>query len=332
MSDSEGRSVLAEYVETARAAGDLPSAAWAATRLVDRAEDEAEAEYWNAVAADLAFEAGDKAGAERAFGRLMARTEAGSDAHRMSIRRLHALTAREDPVRGQALLAVYRDSYPEDHEALMELTLRSARAWMGVGELERARRVLEIETPHDTVEDARRAALLGRLAMMDGDPLEARYRLELATRGSGMPPGERIRATRWLSMLAVTDSSSAVRFGLGIVAAARGDPAPLTEATTSWLNGDGGGPLLSSLSADELAAHGFPDEAAGVRSALVRRWPRSPEAPAALLALARGEAPRSPGKAAMWLERLIVEYPESALAPVARRELAVLGGAVPGAS
>ena len=53
------------------------------------------------------------------------------------------------------------------------------------------------------------------------------------------------------------------------------------------------------------------------------RWRSgSPEAPRALLELARADHPENPGQAVVWLERLVVDYPESAMAPIARRLLA----------
>ena len=61
--------------------------------------------------------------------------------------------------------------------------------------------------------------------------------------------------------------------------------------------------------------------AAGVWRRIVDAYPNSVETPGALLGLARNA---EPGEAAAWLERLIVGYPESALAPVARRMLAEL--------
>ena len=71
-------------------------------------------------------------------------------------------------------------------------------------------------------------------------------------------------------------------------------------------------------------------DAAELRAHLVLAYPAAPEAPPALLALARGAIDEDPGRASSWLEQLVVDYANSAVAPVARRMLAELGGAVPG--
>ena len=78
---------------------------------------------------------------------------------------------------------------------------------------------------------------------------------------------------------------------------------------------------MASFAAQELQAAGQDREARSVRITIVEGWPRSPEAPRALMELARADRSDDPGQATLWLERLIVEYPESALAPIARRLL-----------
>jgi hypothetical protein len=60
----------------------------------------------------------------------------------------------------------------------------------------------------------------------------------------------------------------------------------------------------------------------------VDEFPQTPEAPAALLSLARSLIDRRApeGDVRLLLERMIMEYPRSALVPQARRELAQLAG------
>jgi lipopolysaccharide biosynthesis regulator YciM len=63
---------------------------------------------------------------------------------------------------------------------------------------------------------------------------------------------------------------------------------------------------------------------------VITAHPRSPEAPEALLALARLHRDRrDQDRAITRLEQLLIEYPTSALAPQARRELDRLKGQVP---
>jgi TolA-binding protein len=64
-------------------------------------------------------------------------------------------------------------------------------------------------------------------------------------------------------------------------------------------------------------------EAEEIRREIVEEFPRAPEAPPALLSLARSMIARNaPSQdVRLLLERMILEYPRSALLPQARREL-----------
>lgn len=72
-------------------------------------------------------------------------------------------------------------------------------------------------------------------------------------------------------------------------------------------------------------------EAEQIRRELITEEPHAPEAPGALLALARSMATRDArsDEARLMLEKLILEYPRSALVPQARQELDRLQGRVP---
>jgi TolA-binding protein len=72
------------------------------------------------------------------------------------------------------------------------------------------------------------------------------------------------------------------------------------------------------------------NEAVALYDRIVRDFPRSPEAPEALLAWARAlrEAGDKPA-AITKFEQLLVDYGTSALAPQARRDLERLKGAIP---
>lgn len=80
-----------------------------------------------------------------------------------------------------------------------------------------------------------------------------------------------------------------------------------------------------ATAAAALERGGFGDEADRARRVLVDSWPDAPETPPALLELGRSAAMQGRiGEASLWLERLVVSFPDHALAPVARRELAGL--------
>jgi len=324
--------VLKDYVIRARESGDLAGAAWGAGSLAESARTAEEARYWRAMAADLSYEAGDFEQAREDFTRLLEESMPGSDVYGLSLRRLHGLSVGDDPEAAEALLREHRDRYPEDQQAAVRLGAETARAWMDSGALARARSVLEEIQPADVEQAALRAGAYGRLEVLDGRPGAARGHLQLAAAvPTGRPEG-RIEAIELLSLVDGSDSSSMAALGLGVVAAtAMGDPGPLLESVDAWVGaGSEGGAGLAAFAAAELDAANLERAARSVRITLVRAWPRGPQAPRALLDLARSEQGEDPGQAAEWLERLIVEYPESAMAPVARRALAELRVGVPG--
>jgi len=324
--------VLRDYVTRARESGDLAGAAWGAGSLAESARSAEEVRYWRAMAADLSYEAGDCEQAREDFSRLLAESMPGSDVYGLSLRRLHGLAVGDDPETAEALLKEYRDRYPEDQQAAVRLGVETARAWMDSGALARARSVLEEIQPADVEQAALRAGEYGRLEVLVGRPGAARGHLQLAAAVPTGRPEWRIEAIELLSLVDGSDSSSMAALGAGVVAAtAVGDPGPLLESVDSWVGADSeGGAGLAAFAAAELDAANLEQDARSVRIELVRAWPRRPQAPRALLDLARSERWEDPGQAAEWLERLIVEYPESAMAPVARRALAELRDGVPG--
>lgn len=325
--------VLRDYVTRARESGDLAGAAWGAGSLAGSARSAEDARYWRAMAADLYYEAGDYEKAREDFTRLLEESMPGSDVYGLSLRRLHGLAVGDDPETAEALLREHRNRYPEDRQAAVRLGVETARAWMDSGALARARSVLEGIQPADVEQAALRAGAYGRLEVLDGRPGAARGHLQLAAAVPTGRPERRIEAIELLSLVDGSDSSSMAALGAGVVVAtAVGDPGPLLESVDSWVGADSeGGAGLAAFAAAELDAANLEQAARSVRIKLVRAWPGGPQAPRALLDLARSERWEDRGQAAEWLERLIVEYPESAMAPVARRVLAELRDGVPGA-
>jgi tetratricopeptide (TPR) repeat protein len=328
----DGAEELERYLEQARASGDLAGAAWAARRLSERSASRDRAGYWTAMAADLAYSAGDVEAARHSFESVLKASVPGSDAHRLSLQRLHHLSVERDPRKAEELLADYRLVYPSDRDATGRMAVETGHAWLEVDSLARARRVLEAETPVDAEQAATRASVLGRFEILKGRPGAALAHFELSAAVPASDPEVRLRSLRWVSIIARADSLAMARLGGGMRSIASGDPRPITELAGEWSTGRvDGGASLTAVAAGELEAAGFVDEAGDLRSTLVRTWPESPEAPEAMLALARAAENGDPELALAWLERLVVEYPGSALAPLARREMAELRGRVPGA-
>jgi len=315
--------VLRDYVVRARDAGDLAGAAWGAESLVSRAGSDEEVLYWMAVAADLYYEAGDSERARASFVGLISEAKPGSDLYGQALRRLQLLIADGDPDRAESLLREHLVLYPELNLAAVRMSVSSARAWLRRGRLDRSRRVVDLVSPGDAEQAALQAAVLGRVEILAGRPAAARSHLELAAAVPAGEPGARIDALGLLALVEQADSAALVALGSGVVAAtASGDTGSLIESVSRWsADGTPGGEGMASFAAQELQAAGQDREARSVRITIVEGWPRSPEAPQALMELARADRSDDPGQATVWLERLIVEYPESALAPIARRLL-----------
>ena len=319
----EALDVLRDYVARARDAGDLAGAAWAAGLLVRRADSAEEVQYWRALQADLSYEAGDLAAARASFSLLLSEVSPGSDLYEISLRRLHELTVAEDPEGAESLLGDHLVQYPERNRAAVEMSVGSALAWLARGRLERARRAIALVPSADVEEAALQAAVLGQVEVLAGRPTAARVQLELAAAVPTGIPGTRIDALELLALVERADSTGLAELGRGVVTATgAGDPQPLVGSVTRWsVEMTPGGDGMASFAARELQAAGLSREAHAVRVAIVDGWAESPEAPRALLELARADRADDPTRAIEWLERLIVEYPESAMAPVARRLL-----------
>jgi hypothetical protein len=246
---------------------------------------------------------------------------------------LHELLAKERPEQAERLLREHRDLYSEQTVAGVEMSVRSARAWLRRGQLDRARDAIERVSPEGADQAARQASVLGWMEILAGRPEAARGHLQIAAAIPSGEPGTRIEALELLGLVEAADSAGLVALGAGVVAAtASGDPGPLQSSVTTWsVERTPGGAGLAAVAAEELQAAGHDEAAHAVRAAIVEGWPGSPEAARALLDLARADRAAEPVRAVAWLERLIVEYPESAMAPIARRILAELRREVPGA-
>ena len=327
-----GQDILRDFVTRARNSGDPAGAAWAAESLARRSDTPDGALYWRAVSSDLAYEAGDFAAARAAFERLLAEAPSGSDLFGLALRRLHELWVQEDPERADELLVEHVALYTEQRLASVEMAVRSAQIWMRRGDLGRARVALARVSPGDAEQAALHAGAQGRLEILAGHPEAARPHLELAAAVPAGRPGARINALDLLALVEEADPNGLVDMASAIRStAASGHSEALLESVSRWSSErTPGGDRMAVFVAQQLETAGQPGMARRVRIEIVQDWPESPAAPRALLELARGDADADPARAKAWLERLIVEYPESAMAPVARQFLSALrdaGGA-----
>lgn len=312
---------------------DMPgNAAWGASLLAREARTADERLQWRAMAADLALEAGDEARARREFGALSREARPGSEAHRTALIRGFEFSL-EDPDGARARLRDFRRFYPSDDEALAAMVVDLSESDLARGDVERARADLDLisRAPADPATALRLLRARGYLSLFSGRPGLARAQLGEAAAAGG-DPATRSRVLDLTRALGRADSLESVALGSALLSIRRRPrSASAREILEAWasLSPSAARSALLAVAADELAARGLEAEAAVLRERIVQRHPGSPEAPAALLDLARLALSRDTAQARARLERLIVDYPRSALAPLARRLLAELEGAVP---
>ena len=326
----ESRELL-ESFEAEATRAELPAeVAWAAGRLAERATERRERLRWRAVAAEMALLAADSSEARRAFEILLRDADAGSRAHRIASRRLFSLMAAEPASvsRSERLLLDHRRLYPDSAVALARMTTELSSGYVRAGRPVDARRVLDEAT--EVSAPAARALLEGQrgmLALYDGDPEAAAQHLREPAGAVELDPATR---TRWIELLGVVvraDSMEARSLGETLLRVARYPGATSAPAELArWETippGEERSAMLAIL-ARSFEAAGRSSDAATVRRHLIERFPDGPEAAVAMWRLARAVEPTDPIAASAWLERLITTYPESAMAPLARRLLADL--------
>lgn len=186
--------------------------------------------------------------------------------------------------------------------------------WLRAGDLPRARAAM---AGTDLEEDDE---MLGWIALYEGDLAGARRRLVRA----GSQRSELVDALGLLARIRL-DRSPAL--GSAFLAMARRDSAAAVRGFVQLA--DSVGPAAPALLA-QAARLSAPRNAQTLWDRIVREYPKSPEAPEALLAWARslGDAGDRAG-AITKLEQMLVDYTDSALAPQGRRELERLKGQVP---
>ncbi|MGH7447110.1 MAG: tetratricopeptide repeat protein, partial [Longimicrobiales bacterium] len=172
------------------------------------------------------------------------------------------------------------------------------------------------------VHGARSAQLRSRLYLQTGDIDRARNELIGA---APLLRGRDATGTIALATLLTRVSPRGGALVARVLTAQEPERAELVRAaadTARTLPADERAAVLDFL-ADVADAAGIPEDAAALRREIIETLPRTHEAPAALLTLARRVAadPESDEEARVLLEKLIVEYPRSALAPQARTEL-----------
>jgi hypothetical protein len=264
---------------------------------------------------ELAAELGE--GGARAGNGRAAAGDAGPPAGRRAAALRIELLAGEDPGAARAELEAFRQAHMDAPE-LDRAAAAVAEALLSTGAVDAAGEVLA------TVRGPRSAMIRGRLGLARGDRQEARTAFLAAA-----PALAGAEATRVLSLVAllgrVSDDGAAL---LAIaLAAADDDAGAAIDALVDGVDrlADQDRPPLLGFAAAMAEAAELAADARRIRGLILARYPASSEAPAALLALARSLPPEARDEARELLQRLVIEYPRSALAPQARRELEQLG-------
>ncbi len=186
--------------------------------------------------------------------------------------------------------------------------------WLRAGEVARAKAAMNGTELADDDEMA------GWLALYEGDVVNARKRLLRAA--SNRP--ELVDA---LGILARTRVEQLPGLGEAFATLARKDSTGAAKRFVQLADSVGAAAPAFIAQGARLSRK---NEAVALYDRIVRDFPRSPEAPEALLAWARAlrEAGDKPA-AITKFEQLLVDYGTSALAPQARRDLERLKGAIP---
>ena len=230
---------------------------------------------------------------------------------------VEALAALGRGAEAEAVVARY-DRYLAPGQR-MRLAHSLATAWVRAGDLPRARAALRAAG-----EDADSSEAAGWLALYEGRLAAAR----LLLRGARDPDADLALA---LGIVARTRGDTAPELGGAFLALARGDSA---GAATRFVDAAERHPEAASaivLAAARIrAARGDAVGAMALWQRVVSRYADSPEAAESELEWARALRRRGDAAGAIaHLEHLILNAPQSALLPQARRELELARGAVP---
>lgn len=280
-------------------------------------------------AAQAALKAGDAAGAlaivrrpvPAATGETATGETATSETVTARMRRLLPLEVAALGELGRAAEAQQRldaQASALDATARADLAPILVNAWLRAGDLTRARAVVQAS---DLVDDDE---TLGWIALYDGDLATARKRL---VRAETRRP-ELVDALGLLARLRMDRSPG---LGQAFLTLARRDTAAAAARVLALADSVGdAAPALLGMAARLLASGTNGGAALAIWARIVERYPRSPDAPDALLAAARTAAAGGDRTAAIALyERLLIDYPTSALLPQGRRELERLKGTIP---
>ncbi len=323
---NDRQSFLVDIARRAEAAQQPALAYWAYTRLLEEGSGALEPAALRGRVAELALLLGDTARARQSYDLLQTDASAGALERRRSLAQRVELATRagrlDDASEGLDSLRVAFPGSSDGDAAAAGL----AAALLRKGEPRDAvQRVLEGWSGPQV------QRVQARLALEEGKVAEARAALLEAAPGlSGPEETEAIVLARLLGKL--SEPSSRL---LGQALRLR-DEGRIRDAVLLLFGKAPGTPrdeqsALLDFAASMADQGSLEGEAEAIRRALIADHPEALETAPAMLALGRAleRHPESLDEAKRLLERLVLDYPRSALVPQARRELEIINARVP---
>ena len=266
--------------------------------------------------AELALVIGDTARATTAYAELERALAVGSPQRRQALAVRVQLAARNGdlPVALEELEAL-RSEFPNAPE--LDATISAtASALLEVGRLDDAERLVA------TADGPRAGLVKGRILIRRGDL--ARARAALLSVAPGLQGGEATETIQLVTLLGKVSAQGGelITETLGLPAGERAAAIEgLLDRTATLAVAER--TAILDFAAAMADRSGLGELAELVRREIITKHPAAHETPAALLALARALGRRDGGteEALVLLEKLIIEYPRSALVPQARQEL-----------
>ena len=291
-------------------------ALWAYEVLREGAADDTETRALDQRITDAALANGDTARALEAQQAIADDLPEGSTERRRALAEIIRLGIERGGAGMKESLAAFASEFP-DAPQLDELATTLAVQLDAGGDPEGARSLLA------GVGGPRSALERGYLYLAAGEVAQGREALQEAL--SGVSPDVATEVIALLDLLDRVEGEALAAFMQSAVLAHRGR----TEGALSELEvaidavPQDGRPSLLAMGARIADVGGLPEQAADFRERLIRDHPYASEVPEATLGLARfkGATPEGMDEAIRLLEDLILDQPNSAIVPTARREL-----------
>ncbi|MEE8278459.1 MAG: hypothetical protein V3R89_07040 [Thermoanaerobaculia bacterium] len=320
--DLEGqtrRGFLADLARMAEEGKAYDLALWAYQEQREHAADRSEARALDHRVSSAALASGDSATAMAAQGRVAESLAPGTAERRRALATMLRLQIAEDHRKVDDGLVSFRGEFPEAPE-LDELSVSLALRYQAAGDVDEAERLLR------SVDGPRSAVERGYLMLAEGEVEAARA----AFLGAAveLQPDEATEIIQLVGLLDRLSPDGVALLSESAVQAHRGDVPGALAGLDEGLDGlpeeDQAALLVEAARTAER--DGDESGAAALRERVVQDFAEAPEAPEAILALARfrGREPVGVEGAIELLEDLILARPNSPVVPTARRELARL--------